>query len=364
MMKSSLLYAVPFFFGIASAISATTPNSPVIDGVLEVSDDDWQKDERIVAESMFDSAWGQHNETGDLYMTWDEKNLYLGCAYIVDSNALLICLDAGTSSTEDGTSSLGELDWYPRNIQFLTMYPEFIIALWNADLSTGGIRRIVFDADEGRVKTEPVSHRWATSALSGKAGDLEVAIPWTSIYSTEGGVIPEDAVLKVVSVIAGSDYSAGGDSAPDNGEITSGKVVSFYRIDPDRHLYGEDGYGKPDSGVSTGDEGSIESLANTELDIHSMKLSPRCIGPSEDHVTLSLDISSTVLFILVVQIVNDKGREIFARQFVIPPRQGSARFSKEFRIPLDVASLRPGIHFCRISAGTFATETASFLVVR
>ena len=343
---------------------ARTPNTPVIDGVITLSEGDWDADEKVVSESLFDSAWGQQNDIGDLFLTWDRDNLYLGCRYVVRDNALLLCFEAGTSLRDDGIANLNEVDWYPRNFTFLTMHPEYIVGLWNADLSTGGVRHIVYDHGDGSVKTEAVSYSWATTALSGEPGDLEISIPWDSIYADTQGAIPDGAALKIVGLIAGSDYAEGGDSVPDNAEVTSGNIVSYFTIDPDTTPPGGTDHGEPDSDVSPAGAGQVQSLTGTRLELHSLELTPRCLGPGMEGLTVSLDLTSNIVLHLIVHVLNERGEEVYTTQTKISPPEAELRFTTELSVPLTVEVMKPGIHFCRIVLGTYRAETKSFLVVR
>lgn len=74
-MKMLRLFAIVLisFLLIASwtvMVSATTHNTPTIDGIISIATDDWDSDENM---------GGSGGTSGrDLYVTWDENNLYVG----------------------------------------------------------------------------------------------------------------------------------------------------------------------------------------------------------------------------------------------------------------------------------------------
>lgn len=353
-------------FGFAGTTCADTPNTPVIDGVISESAADWDVDERIIEESMFDSYWERRGEIGDLYLTWDETSLYIGCRYSIFENSLLLCLEAGTSREDDGAQNLQDLDWYPRNISFLTMYPEYLAALWNADLSTGGVRRLYHDESSGRYATEPVSYSWAGSAESGETGDLELSVSWETLYPESGGTIPDGAELKIVGIVCGADNSTGGDAAPDNPYVSMGNIMAYFRIDPDSDPAGTVGHGFPDPDVSPSAAGNVISFSDIEFIMHSVSLSPSCLTPGNGELTVRVRCTSSVFFRLTTTVYNDRGEQVQTGSRLVTPQETDPPEPEthEIEIRLSPEKLRPGIHFCRVEIGSYKAETLSFIVAR
>ncbi len=354
------------FVLLCGIISAETPNTPVIDGVISENAADWDADELVVEESMFDSIWERRGEIGSLYLTWDEANLYLGCNYSIFENCLLLCLEAGTSREDDGAPNLLELDWYPRSISFLTMYPEYLAAHWNADLSTGGVRRLYHDESTGRYATEPVSYVWGSSALAGEVGDLELSISWGTLYPESGGTIPDGAELKIVGIVSGADYATGGDAAPDNPYVSMGNILSYFRIDPDSDPAGSEGHGSPDSGVSPAAAGNTVSFSDIEFTLHSVSLTPLCLTPGNGKLTVRIRCTSSVYFRLTASVYSDRGEQVHTSSHLISPENTGNPEAETFEIEIQLSpeKLRPGIHFCRVEVGTYKAETISFIVAR
>lgn len=131
-------------------LAATTYHTIAIDGRTA----DFSPDELVVNDPIGDSFWNvPPNEIDNLYLTWDSLNLYVGCDYVVSGNALVIYLDADADQGL-GILNADRLDWYPRDFRFRGARPEFLIALWDANYSSGGVRKIQGD---GKTQTIPAT---------------------------------------------------------------------------------------------------------------------------------------------------------------------------------------------------------------
>jgi hypothetical protein len=227
----------------------------LIDGHINFAPDDWDSNEVAVSDSPSDSKWGG-NEIDSVLVTWDADSLYIGYIYVVNSNAMIVFIDAGTGI---GDADVNNLDWYPRNFRFSDAQAEVIIAGWDA--GTPGVRRIVGD---GQTNDMSARCRIANSAQSGVLGAAEVAIPWDAIYELgEGNVLP-GVSLKVVAVIAGGDNWGGCDSAPDNAGVDGGggpvTLSNFFLALCDLDSDGLPDEGFPPSGAISG----TVTLSNSE----------------------------------------------------------------------------------------------------
>jgi hypothetical protein len=241
----SLILLLVFLF--PSSPFATSYNSPLIDGYVNFTPADWDSNEVAIPDSPTDSKWAG-NEIDSVLVTWDADSLYIGYVYVVNNNAMIVLIDAGTGI---GDSDINNLDWYPRNFRLGDGKAEIIIAGWNAGMP--GVRRIISD---GQTRDMSASCHVANSAQSGVKGAAEVAIPWSAIYELGGGKIKPGVFLRVVAFIAGGDHYGGCDSAPDNPGIDGGPgpvtLSNFFFAFCDRNSDGIPDQGFPPSGAIGG----------------------------------------------------------------------------------------------------------------
>jgi|GEM_PF-644844 len=269
---------------------ARTPHSVQVDG--EISD--WQADELIIDDGIGDSWWQQDNEIDRIYMTWDSLYLYIGARYSVRNNAFLIVLDLGEHR---GVSDLKQLDWYPRDLVFQGFSAEAIIALWNADLSSGGVRKINRDG-----KTFAIQYFAVNNATPGAFGILEVRLPWANLYERSTPRIPPGTKIKVLSAICGGDYSPPGDIAPDQepGYIRLSKFFSL--------LVDANNDSLPDQNISPGISGSILTTPFVPLSASILEISPRIFDPSKEN--LKIRYTTTVESRVTLSIFSLSGEKV------------------------------------------------------
>ena len=212
-----------------------TYHSIIIDGDLS----DFTNDERILSDRYGDSFWGIQNEITDFYLTWDKNNIYIGLEYIVKNNALMIVIDAGVPGLQD----LDILNWYPRNLKLNGINANYLIALWDADLSKGGFRKIL---TSGATTDLTSNIEIINKGSSGNKSYIEAKLPFNLIF--ESG-FNSGAKIKLFVCIAGGDHSGAGDIAPDNPDvdgIAPDYIRRFAVIEFDK-----DFDAKPDSGVKS-----------------------------------------------------------------------------------------------------------------
>lgn len=273
---------------IISILGATTYHTVQIDGDTT----DYDSDELVLRDPPDDSYW-LNNEIYDFYLTWNDQNFYMACSYRIQSNALLIVIDAGRGR---GVSYINDLDWYPRSFLFDGMLADVLVALWDAQLVTGGIREIV-DMEQTRP-LDGISIQ--NSATPGNPGVLEFSIPWASLYGTGG--VPEGLRLKIVGLIAGSDHYIGGESAPNNESIGRGfiNLINTYL----EVVVDADSDGIPDNGVSPNERARIVTSSGIPLKFSSVEI-PRRVVRSGDSLTVTVRLSKEVP--LRVRIFNEDG---------------------------------------------------------
>jgi len=250
---------------------AETPHTITIDGII-----DFSRDELIVDDSSTDSFWGSYNEIDNLYLTWDANFLYLGGDYVVSNNAFILFLDLGLGS---GDRDVNNLDWYPRDFQFSGAEAEFILALWDANIFTGGVRKITGDGT-----TEEVSVLISNSASHDNKGSIEAGISWENIFGMGKGRVKQGSILKLVAVIAGGDHSGGSDSAPDNEGVRGGgstRLRTFFQISID-----SDNDGWPDLKVKPSSAGMVVTSPKIVQRFREFSLTPRVFSPKKEELKL------------------------------------------------------------------------------
>lgn len=280
---------------IFAFLFALTFHTIEIDGDLSHFD----RDELVYKDASSDSYW-QGNELYGLFVTWDARSLYLGLSYRVQNNAVLIVLDA---DRERGVNDINNLDWYPRNFQFYGMHADILCALWNADLSTGGVREIL-----AKDRTQPL--RDVEIINNGRSGDssaLMVKIPFSVLYNNNGIVKPYDTI-KLVALVTGSDHAMGADAIPDNDNIGSSSAIrSHIEIVIDR-----DGDSIPDDSVRVKDRARVVTYPKKPLYLQEFKLSSRVVDES---TPLSVSFTITDYSFAKVYIYSEQGKKIHEWHF-------------------------------------------------
>lgn len=221
-----------------------TFGKPKIDGKIEYTAEDWKSGWILCYDDSTDSYWNSgdttDNEIFRILATWDADTLYLGFDYIINDNynSLIAYLDVGkTNGTKDFNSNRGYSGEYARNFVFRdTNNIDFMIADYYHNPP-------VFYSTPNKTSINNSSKFRGIRGQNGE--DLEVAIPWNSLYGLGAGRIDPNAKVKIVTVVAGGLNWGAGDSAPDNNDVDGNagpdslNILSF--IFPDR-----DGDGYPD----------------------------------------------------------------------------------------------------------------------
>jgi hypothetical protein len=182
----------------ADATAAGARGTPTVDGVIG---DDWPSGS-LVAENTTPSPWGPSlNALRALRVAWDDANLYVGVAGVVEPvNALVLFLDRDVAATPTGlrapsalTDGVGALD------DALSCAIDTTPAGFGAELAWGtvGMQRKAATELRPEVGLRDVACPGCAADLGWIAGDTavclgggapacEVAIPWTAIYGPSG----------------------------------------------------------------------------------------------------------------------------------------------------------------------------------
>ena len=321
------------------ALLSLTYHTISLDGNLGVFD----PDELIYQDASYDSYW-QGNELYGLYVTWDRNNLYLGLSYRVQNNAVLIVLDPGRGR---GVNDINNLDWYPRNFQFYGMNADILCALWNADISTGGVREIL-----AKDRTQPLRGvEIINNGASGDSSALMVKIPFEEIYGM-GNKVPPGVSLKVVALISGSDHTMGGDAIPDNESIGSSSAIRKYiKIVIDSNMDSV-----PDDSVNVKNATEIVTYPRRVLTLKEFEVLPEKLDVSQP---LTVKFSVTDYAFAKIYIVSENGKRVYEKHFesVIPDRE----YSFVWTPPLDITQ---GIYFVVVDVNDIIRKKKAFFLKR
>ncbi|MEO0258680.1 MAG: hypothetical protein ABIM32_04550 [candidate division WOR-3 bacterium] len=329
-------------------LGATTYKTIQVDGNL----DDWGFDELVIPDSPTDCPV-TGNEIYGVYVTWDRNNLYVACSYKLQQKALLVVIDRGIGK---GVHDINNLDWYPRNFQFYGMNADILIALWNADLGTGGVREITGEVVNNRVRTLPLpSVSVQNKALPGDSGGIEVSLPFSSLYPSG---IPNGASIKIVALIAGSDHEGGVESAPDNSAIRPYQASPVRRfveicIDADSNLL-------PDSGVVPVAVKKIVEIPEKPLKISTFQLSQRSIRIGE---SVDIDIEISDYANIDVSIYDEYGKLVAKRIWQNGVPGQIFRYSWDLK-DLSGREVKQGIYIVVVKAGEYVREKRAIFVYR
>lgn len=269
-------------------LMATSYHTVQVDGSAK----DYDEDELVLNDPDNDSYWGVNNELFNLYLTWDSTRLYLAVDYVVQNNAVLVLIGTG----DEGIRNMNNLDWYPRNLQFQKVRISHIMALWNGDLNTGGLHRILTSRS-----TIPVGEAdLANSGYSGSRGIFEAGIPWSELYPQ--GISP-GSVLHIVSVIAGGDHATGGESMPDNQYLTFGTyalINTYLKVEFDK-----DNDGIPDKNSPINQVSYVVSYQHVPLSILKLDILTKVVHPGQQFsVVLKVSDDADAEFI----VFNEEGK--------------------------------------------------------
>ena len=280
---------------IFSFLLAFTFHTVEIDGDLSHFD----TDELVYKDASSDSYW-QGNELYGLFVTWDAGALYLGLSYRVQNNAALIVLDADRGK---GVNDINNLDWYPRNFQFYGMNADVLCALWNADLSTGGVREIL-----AKDRTQPLRDvEIINNGVSGDSSALMVKIPFSVLYGNSGIVKPYDTI-KLVALITGSDHAMGADAIPDNENIGSSSAIRTHI----EIVLDKDGDSIPDDSVSVINRTKVVTYPEKPLYLEDFEISNKIV---DENTPLSIRFSVTDYSFAKVYIYSEQGKKVYEWHF-------------------------------------------------
>ena len=195
-----------------------------IDGYLT----DWSGDSNLtkIEDSSEDSAGDLENvvenEVYYLYVTWDDNYLYIGYEYrtgvwgdSIYDNGTMVFIDASTP-WNDGTTSLDNMNVWPRKIDFANFVCEYFYGKW--DEQQGNFYHVLSQNYAEDITSKIIV---ASTGGNGVRGDVEMAIPWKTLYGENYRSIMYNITgLKISLAVVGHDNETALDTIPDVGDVT------------------------------------------------------------------------------------------------------------------------------------------------
>lgn len=194
-----------------------TYGKPKIDGNVNLSEGDWLESWLVIADSDSDSYWrtpdSLNNEVFAIYSTWDSDSLYVGIDYYINdkNNTLMLYMDTKAGGITNFNSTMGYNGEYPKNFRFRS-YDG--IDLFTAAYYLTKPSALIISGNSATNISNKIN-----SARGINGYDSECAISWNDIYGLGAGIVPSNAEIKMIAVVAGGFNWGGGDSAPDNSDI-------------------------------------------------------------------------------------------------------------------------------------------------
>jgi len=315
-----------------------TYGKPVIDGIINVGTGDWLEQWRIVADSDTDSYWSTppdsvDNEIFGIFSTWDADSLYLGIDYIIDDNynTMMLYLDAGISGgLTNFNSNQGYNGDYAKNFRFRQVDGiDYFLATYY--LNTPLLYKTTTNSSED---ISPLANR----RRGNNACDLEIAFAWNDIYNLGSGKVPNNVLLKMVSVVSGGLNYGGGDSAPDNPDIDGNagpdSLINLAFISPD-----SDGDGIPDPTITITSVKEISDLTPKDF-----ALSQNYPNPFNPSTVISYQIP-------VSGMVNLKVYDILGNEIaLLVNEEKSPGYHK---VTFDASKNASGIYYYKLQTGDY-----------
>jgi hypothetical protein len=195
---------------VAASALSNSYNTPTIDGRVTTDPGDWQSDELAGRDPRDDCRhYPDQGDLRDLWVTWDETNLYFGVRTVNSpaNNGYVLYIDEDAQEGITGATDFRSAAFYPRHVTFSTMGVDAIFGVWNLQPLTEGIRH----CDDLSVMS-PVEGAYAE--INPGIKHYEGVIPWDGLYGLGEGVVPEGTILRFVAAVVGGDNTGAFDALP------------------------------------------------------------------------------------------------------------------------------------------------------
>lgn len=211
-MRLQLGSAVLICLVLASVAHGEPFNTPTVDGHVTTDSGDWLLDELAADDAPDDCRWGPSDaDLDDLYVTWDETNLYVGITTVNGpsgyGNAYLLYIDTDSQNGITGATDFRSADFYARSIGFSTIGADVIMGYWNMAPGAPGVRHC-----EDPTNTTPLVG--SSGAVDPAWKHIEISIPWEGLYGIGVGQVPPGTTLRMVAAVCGGDQSGAYDAMP------------------------------------------------------------------------------------------------------------------------------------------------------
>ncbi|MFH0735682.1 MAG: putative Ig domain-containing protein [bacterium] len=314
--------------------SINTYAKPLIDGIVEERDADWRDDWLIINDDEEDGTDdytnSPENDIYNIFATWDSDSLYLGAEYTYnDGHSFLIYIDAGLAGgVTNFNSKSGYLGDYPFSFRFLEQNSMDYFFIQN-DIE-------LFNFFECyNQKTTSLKNK-VNCIINKQRQSMELAVSWDDIYGFGAGIIPENAELKIVGVIAGEKNTGAIDIAPNNEQAAeTDTLLILSTITPDLN-----GDGIPDPTIII----SSNKLLNRDENTEDYKLAQNYPNPFNPVTSISFEIPSGGL--VQLRVYDILGREVAT---LVNKELKAGKYSYEF----NAGNLTSGTYFYRIKTKNF-----------
>ncbi len=209
MRRYAAAVAVLLLLVAASALS-NSYNRPTIDGRVTTLEGDWESDEWVGRDPRDDCRhYPDQGDLRDLWVTWDETNLYFGVRTVNGpaDNGYVLYIDEDAQEGITGATDFTSAAFYPRRVTFSTMGVDAIFGVWKLEPGTEGIRH----CDDLSVMS-PIEGAYAQ--MNPGIKHYEGVIPWDGLYGLGEGVVPEGTILRFVAAVVGVDNTGAFDALP------------------------------------------------------------------------------------------------------------------------------------------------------
>ncbi len=328
----TLAFEILVKFNAGSSIN--TYAKPQIDGIIEQRDADWRDDWLIINDDEEDGTDNYtnspENDIYNIFATWDSDSLYIGAEYTNDENhSFLIYMDAGLDGGVTNFNSKNDyLGDYPFNFRFEAQSSMDYFFIQN--------------------EAEPYNffecYNQRTTSLKNKVNciinkqrqSMELAVSWDDIYGFGAGIIPQNAELKIVSVIAGEENMGAIDIAPNNEQAAeTDSLIILSTITPDLN-----GDGIPDPTLVI----NSSQLFNKDENTENYKLMQNYPNPFNPVTSISFEIPTSGL--VQLRVYDILGREVAT---LVNKELRAGKYSYEF----NAGDLSSGTYFYRIKTKNF-----------
>lgn len=326
-----------------------TYGKPVIDGNVNVSEDDWLEEWLIADDADDDSEWNPgspvNNELFELYATWDADSLYFGVSYILNDNfnTMMLYIDAGKlGGITNFNSTSGYNGDYAKNFVFReTNTIDYFAAAYHIDSP-------VFyrsDSSTSFLMSDLVNMKRGTNGR-----DFEISISWNDIYGLGAGIIPSGIEINSVSLVAGGFNYGAGDAMPNNidvdGDAGPDSLINLAKISPDKNF---DGIPDPTIIISDVDETGIVSSLPTVFNLEQNYPNPFNPATIIDYAVPSNEFVSLKVYDIL-------GREVIT---LVNEQKNAGYYSISF----NASNLSSGVYFYKLTAGSF-TQIKKMLLLK